>query len=210
MAMPPPKAARNRPLDWLFAAPSHIGVLRAIKDSPEGMSGRAVARAAGLNHEACRMAIARLETIGVITRVFSDRTQFIRLNRANELVIRGLLPLFRAEAEVKEAVHSLIRDTFRGRARGVTVFGSVARGEQRPESDLDLLVVIDGKDDEAVHDRAFELRDEVLRRYGLSISPLVVTLQHVRKKARSGNGLYNDIAEQGLDLLDETLGDLIR
>lgn len=205
-----PHAARNRPLDWLFAAPSHIGVLRAIKDAPEGMSGRAVARAAGLNHEACRMALVRLETLGVVTRILTDRTQLVRLNRANELVNRGLLPLFRTESELKEEVYSLIRRTFRGRAKAVTVFGSVARGEERPESDMDLLIVIVGRDDEAVHDRAFDLRAEVLRRYGIEISPLLVTLRHARAKARAGNILYADIAAHGFDLLDERFKDLVR
>lgn len=202
--------SRNRPLDWLFAAPSHIGVLRAIKDSPDGMSGRAVARAAGLNHEACRMALVRLETLGVVTRILTDRTQLVRLNRASELVNRGLLPLLRAESELKEEVYSLIRRTFRGRAKTVTVFGSVARGEDRPESDMDLLIVLAGKDDEAVHDRAFDLRAEVLRRYGIEISPLVVTLRHARGKAREGNPLYADISAHGIDLLDERFKDLVR
>lgn len=204
-----PHAARSRPLDWLFAAPSHIGVLRAIKDAPEGMSGRAVARAAGLNHEACRMALVRLETLGIVTRILTDRTQLVRLNRANELVSRGLLPLFRTESELKEEVYSLIRRTFRGRAKSVTVFGSVARGEERPESDMDLLIVLAGKDDEAVHERAFELRDEVLRRYGIELSPIVVTLRHARSKAKAGNPLYADIAEQGIDILEERLRDII-
>lgn len=205
-----PHAARNRPLDWLFAAPSHIGVLRAIKDAPEGMSGRAVARAAGLNHEACRMALVRLETLGIVTRILTDRTQLVRLNRANELVSRGLLPLFRTESELKEEVYSLIRRTFRGCAKTVTVFGSVARGEERPESDMDLLIVIAGKDDDAVHERASDLRAAVLRRYGIEISPLVVTLRHARAKARAGNVLYADIAAHGFDLLHERFKDLLR
>lgn len=204
-----PKSAKNRPLDWLFSVPSHIGVLRAVKDAPDGMSGRALARAAGLNHEACRMAVARLETIGVLTRIVSERTQLVRLNRESELVNRGLLPLFRTEAEMREEVFSLIQAAFRGRAKAVTVFGSVARGEERPESDLDLLIVIDGKDDDAVHRRAFDLRAEILRRYGVEVSPLVVTVRHARAKARAGVRLYPDAADQGIDLLPGRLKDLL-
>ena len=49
-----------------FSRPSPHAVLRALKDSREGMSGRAVAREAGVNHQAGAVAIRSLEAMGLV------------------------------------------------------------------------------------------------------------------------------------------------
>ncbi len=64
--MRPRTAAFRRPLDQVFAAPSHIAILRALLDSAEGMSGRQVARLAEVNHQACAVALGRLEELSVL------------------------------------------------------------------------------------------------------------------------------------------------
>ena len=40
-----------------------------------------------------------------------------------------------------------LEDAFGGRFRGLVLFGSEARGTARPDSDIDLLVLLDGKTD---------------------------------------------------------------
>ncbi len=39
----------------------------------------------------------------------------------------------------------IIREVYGGRLAGIVLYGSVARGEDGPESDIDLLVVIEGE-----------------------------------------------------------------
>lgn len=85
------------PLDRVFYAPSHVALLRALKDSKEGMSGRALARAAGVNHQACCEALERLAQTGVVLRQEGGHTRLVRLDFNHPLVKEALLPLFRAE-----------------------------------------------------------------------------------------------------------------
>ncbi len=94
----------RRPLDWIFSAPSNVGVLRVLKDSKQGMSGRAIAREAGFNHRAIARAVAKLETLGLIERQGSGKTQLIRLNFEHLLVKDVLLPMF---ADEKRTMGSL-------------------------------------------------------------------------------------------------------
>ena len=67
--------AFRRPLDQVFVAASHVAVCRALQDTAEGMSGRQVARQAGINHQTCAMALSRLEDLGIVRRQGPGQTQ---------------------------------------------------------------------------------------------------------------------------------------
>jgi len=43
----------HRPLDHIFSARSQVAVLRVLLDSAHGLTGREVARQAGMNHQSC-------------------------------------------------------------------------------------------------------------------------------------------------------------
>jgi predicted nucleotidyltransferase len=66
--------------------------------------------------------------------------------------------------------------TYGTRLKGVYLFGSYARGEQRSESDVDVLIVLDCLDHYAVEvDRSGELISKLSLKYGLSISRVFVS-----------------------------------
>jgi hypothetical protein len=84
----------------LFARPSQLPILRALQDSQEGMSGRAIAREAGINHQACAQALRHLESLGLVRRLGTGRTQLMRLNFSHHLVKELILPLLQKEREI--------------------------------------------------------------------------------------------------------------
>jgi predicted nucleotidyltransferase len=49
--------------------------------------------------------------------------------------------------ELFRAVKNCLTEAFGSRLRGVVLFGSEARGEARPDSDIDLFVLLDGEVD---------------------------------------------------------------
>jgi len=58
----------------------------------------------------------------------------------------------------------------------VRLFGSEARGEATPESDIDVLIVVEPESDRAkLEDRAIDLAFDVNLEFGVYISPRVVT-----------------------------------
>ncbi len=203
------KAFIAYPLDWVFSAPSHVALLRALKDSAEGMSGRAAARAAGINHQACRQALDRLEVIGIIIRQGSGHTQLLRLNFDHALVKEALLPMFQAEKHFQSLLRNSIAHSLGKDARTATLFGSAARKEDQPGSDIDLLLVTDGAAKAGLEDKALEFGRGFARKYGIRLSPITYSAAEAKKKYRSGDPLMKNILAHGIDLLDKKLKDVV-
>jgi predicted nucleotidyltransferase len=94
--------------------------------------------------------------------------------------------------------------------RSLTLFGSVARGEARPDSDVDLLVVGESDSDreqvEAVMQAVAEQAAETL---GVSLSPLVMALPRLRERYRAGDPLLHNIEAEGRVLLGGSLRDMV-
>lgn len=79
----------------------------------------------------------------------------------------------------------------------VLVFGSVARGDAHPDSDLDLLVVVPN----GTHRRqtAQRLYEEVPRR-GVPIDVLVTTPRNLAAHVRESGFIYNTILREGVEV----------
>ena len=79
----------------------------------------------------------------------------------------------------------------------VLVFGSVARGDARPDSDLDLLVVVP----DGTHRRqtAQRLYQEVPRR-GVPMDVLVTAPRNLAVQARERGLIYSTILREGVEV----------
>ena len=86
---------------------------------------------------------------------------------AVNLTTRSLPEVRTILAELRQGLELLYGD----RLDGVYLFGSYARGEAEPESDVDVLIVLDEVTDYAGEvDRTGRLASEVSLRHGLSLS----------------------------------------
>jgi uncharacterized protein len=80
----------------------------------------------------------------------------------------------RSPAEVRAILAELrvgLESLYEGRLAGLYLFGSYARGEAEPESDIDVLIVLDDISDYPGEvDRTGSLASELSLRYGSSLS----------------------------------------
>ena len=196
------------PLDRIFSASSHVPILRALQDSREGMSGRSIAREAHINHQACAVAVKNLEALGILQRQGSGKTQLIRVNFENCLVKNSLLPLLRQERELPKKIKGEIAETFKD-ALTLTLFGSSARGEDAPGSDMDALLIVDEPRKHKIQKRASEYAPAFIRRYGIRLSPIVMTTAEAKRRIKKSDPLLKNIVSEGTDLLPKRLRDML-
>lgn len=82
----------------------------------------------------------------------------------------------------------------------VILFGSRSRGEERSDSDVDLLVIQPGVVEKPGAETA-RLRRE-LRGLGVGFDLLVVSTEHAEKRARSEGSLMQEVLSEGRVLVD--------
>jgi uncharacterized protein len=82
----------------------------------------------------------------------------------------------------------------------VILFGSRSRGEERPNSDVDLVVIQPEKVEKPMAETA-RLRRE-LRGLGVGFDLLVVSADYAEKRARSEGSLMQEVFAEGRVLVD--------
>lgn len=83
--------------------------------------------------------------------------------------------------------------------RGLTLFGSYAAGEADEDSDVDVLVLIDGlRDDEILEIAAVAAPLSI--ETGFDLSPLPMSTEHHARLLASARGIAAEIARTGIPL----------
>lgn len=94
-------------------------------------------------------------------------------------------------------VHKL----YGGRLKSIILYGSYARGDFRPDSDIDIMILVDLSDEEIrkkgrlLSDMTFDYNFD----NDLEIMPIVQNLEHFNKWIRS-YPFYNNIKNEGIEL----------
>jgi predicted nucleotidyltransferase/predicted transcriptional regulator len=187
----------HRPLDHIFSARSQVAVLRVLLDSAHGLTGREIARQAGMNHQACIEALTRLETLGLLRRQRGGRAHLFTLNRDHELIAKGIVPLLRLERDFRERLKRVLRRHLQGVALSGAIFGSVARREEAPESDLDVcLVVASSQAKEEAHARVEKLAPVIWQRFGARLAPIILTREELRRRNARKDALVRTLLRE--------------
>lgn len=162
-------------LDNILGPHSKISVLRVLFKQ-EGLSGREVARRAGLSPRAASQALTQLVKEGILRRNAVGATHLFSVNHQRHIVYSALGNLFHLEAELSSEIgHRILQAIGQDKCVSVAIFGSYARGESSSRSDLDVLVLLDDsyrvpKIKELLAERAEKFHDL----FGLRLSPYVI------------------------------------
>jgi predicted nucleotidyltransferase len=205
-----------RPLDAILASPAKVRVLRALLAIGEGgVSGRKVGRLAGVEAPSAFKALADLSAMGVVHREHLESQHLYSVNEANPLVREGLRPLFDAEQRRVSAAFTWLRELLAGHVelgavRSVVLYGSAVRGDDRPGSDLDLLVVTTTQEAVAeVHRYVANQAPELEERFGLDLAPLVISHPRLREQLEAGDMVMAAAIREGRRVAGEPLDDLL-
>ena len=94
-----------------------------------------------------------------------------------------------------------VRQRFDGQLVSAVLFGSRARGEAEPDSDMDVLVVMSSADPEVRKEIRY-LAVEVWLEHGIYLSTRVWSQAHWRKLEELQTLLYQNIRRDGINLFE--------
>ena len=184
------------PLDELLSSKGRIAVMRVLCLSAVPLSGREVARRAGIDAGNASRLLRDLAATGMLVRRDHGRTVTYERVRPAPPLVEKMAEFFEEERrQYDEILSELAREI--PCVVSIILYGSEARGEAGPTSDTDLLIVVSDKDSESETDQALL---GVAERYGLHLSWEIADLHDLRRWDKAGHSLWRNILSEGVAL----------
>lgn len=175
-------------------------VLEVLARADAAFTGREVARRTGASKEGVRQVLTRLVAQGIVLREPAGAAQLYRLNRRH-LAADAVIALAGLREDLLTRLRQLLA-TWSPAPAYVALFGSVARGQERPDSDLDVFVLRPvgvAVDDPAWHAQIVRLSAEATNWTGNDTRILQVGLDDLADIDEPG-GVLDDILREGIVL----------
>ncbi|MBI4015601.1 MAG: nucleotidyltransferase domain-containing protein [Candidatus Aenigmarchaeota archaeon] len=179
-------------LEYILDSKEKVRILRLLVNSPSHIFHETeIVRMLKLPQATINRKLRSLAEQNIISRYKKGRTTVYRLNDENYIVRDMLKPLIKAEKNTPLERSNYLCGKLIGHIIGI-VFGSAARNEMKPTSDVDLAIITDKtRETERI---AFKINQEIFDRDGMIISLHIFNYKDFRKRYRSGDLLIREIA----------------
>ncbi|HEX9815803.1 MAG TPA: nucleotidyltransferase domain-containing protein [Candidatus Thermoplasmatota archaeon] len=138
----------NHIAEDLFSSETSVRILRTLVLRPgRTFTGRELARESGAPPLRALERLRLFEAYGIAQSKRAGRANLWTVNTSHALN-QGLRSWFHFEQGLRTGFLDLVRRTLAPlpSVQMVVLFGSVARGDERPDSDIDILIVVDNKE----------------------------------------------------------------
>jgi predicted nucleotidyltransferase len=196
-------------LDYIFASPSAIIVLRELDLRKKGITGREAGRLAGITHKSALSVLSNLELLKIVRKEPVGRAYYFTLNRDHYLYRNIIEPALCAERDYKSALFELIKKVLKNYCESTIIYGSVARGDESAESDLDVCIVYKANR-KRIEDEISNLRIKISDTFGITLAPLIISVGEIRKGHKLNKSLINNIATEGKVILGKSIGEILK
>lgn len=198
----------HRVFDEVFRSWSHVAVLRTLVDTTTGRTGNEVARMSGMQPRSALKALSALEELGIVRRQRGGRDHIFTLNRQHYLVRNSVSVLYQSEKQFEEETFASLASLLKEKVVSAIVFGSTARHEETPVSDLDICFIMKTeKDKEALRSLVSEEAPRLYGEFGVKLAPVFFTVLDAKSKKKAP--LLKRIVKEGKLLTGEKLEKII-
>ena len=166
---------------------------------PKEFTSRELSAHAGVSVRGVIDILSLLERHGFVKSRRVGKSIVWRIDRNHCLVGSIIAPTIEAEKNLMHVLKRKISVVLKKYpVQKAIVYGSVARGDERPDSDLDLVLLIKKKG-KWIEQLEAELRNKILRLFGNTLSILVYTIADfkrtksaLKKEIESGVVIFSD------------------
>jgi predicted nucleotidyltransferase len=207
-----PESLLKRPLSSILGTEANVRTLRELALHGGELSAPVLAERTGVSPQQMRVALAGLVAAGAVEALGSGRVRLYRIDKGYPLAT-ALLVLFRTEEERFQAILSALRQAI-GKAgpavHGAWLYGSVVRGNDAADSDLDLAVVADENELEDVVETVREELAAAAERLRFRPSVIGTAPSDIRRLARERDPWWQTVSGDAVPLVGLSPGKLAR
>lgn len=158
-----------------------------------------VARRTRMTHPAASATLRALSELGLIESAPAGRGHTYWMDRENIYVDRMLDPVFSAEGEMPELLLAELQRLLEPLSVSAVLYGSYARGDQTPDSDIDVVVVVEDTPAKTrIATALADLADEFENRFGARLSPIIYDRGDAVALAERAPGLWASVTREGV------------
>lgn len=185
-------------LEDILGRLSKVKVLRFLVNSEGEWAGREIARHVDLSHPIVHRSLQELATHGLVVSRRSGGAVLYRTSPDHWIVRELLRPLFSRERDALQALGAFLLTRLNIPDASLILFGSVGRGDERPDSDIDVLVVLpDGCRKQEIESTVLEVAPEVSRVFGNRLAPVILTRAELRDRLRRRERWVKAVLKEG-------------
>lgn len=164
----------------ILGSRAKVNVLRMLfKFKAKTFTGRELAESIRLTHTGVRRALRELQAANLVMIEYHGRSNLITLN-PDSYVYNVLQTLFDVEANTFYSFVQELKNEVPNGTVSCAVFGSVGRGTEKLDSDVDVLFITDAK--EAVQKFVEDKQQFFVKRYGNVITPYIMSKNEFTRK----------------------------
>lgn len=199
----------HEPLNEILGNRVQVKLLRVLVRTGGSFTGRELARIIGYSQNQTRLALEELERNGLVVWQSAGRSHLYSADMENMIISDFLEDGFRMEDSLLDQLAAVYFKEVGKDLVSVVIFGSVARGEEKPDSDVDLIAVVKDKADlRSIEDRVAGASVKATRRFGNQMTAIVLKKSDYEKKIRQKKGFWREVAEAGVKLSPRAGGSL--
>jgi len=170
-------------LDYIIKDNFEIRILRFLVLNKSRFSGREIARKTNISAPQCHKKLKQLANEGLVEYEEIGNSMAYSINNGNYLVEVLFEPLFKKERHlIRLVAHEFVKK-IKAPVLSVILFGSLARGKEKPESDIDWLIIV--KDEETLNKVKEEINSaekQITLVTGNDVSSFLMTAKQFRNR----------------------------
>ncbi len=178
----------NVSLIAILNSATKLKIVKFLITHEASMSEREIASILKVSHMSINRAMRELSEINFVDFVTIGKAHLWKVNRKS-YAFKVLSEFVRGFSLLKDPLDDLkgmiLANIPKSLIKKAVLFGSVAKGEEKTDSDIDVFFLVKDSQDKKKLELALEkLSNACLETYGNCLSPYVLTEQEAKKKAR--------------------------
>lgn len=178
----------------MLGSRSRVAVLRVLLGVTIPLNTSQIAAHAHLTRPAAASVLDDFAAMGIVQTVSVGNAKVHQLEWHSAYVEQLIAPLFAAEQRIPDELESSLVEALGDFTESIVLFGSYARGEQAPGSDVDVvLVASDAPTKLALERKIDSYAKEFRTRYGASLSSIAYEVREANALWRTSPAFFESL-----------------